>query len=170
MVDVDFKTGKFIGVKFSECEDDIIRQNYGKLAYKEIKTILDLKGFEKTYGQIQFRTKKLGLTTKGKGSNCNFSYIQGKRKVFFDENFFEIPNLINSYWAGFIAADGSINTDRFALSIQISDKDYEHLNKFCCGIKFSGKISRYVRKNGIAMCNANFRSRKLISDLEKWFN
>jgi len=93
-----------------------------------------------------------------------------KKKVFFTEDFFETPNLLNCYWAGFIAADGNVKKDKQELSIQISDKDYEHLKSFAESIKFTGKISRYTRKNGITMCNAHFNSEKLVDDLEKNFN
>lgn len=92
------------------------------------------------------------------------------KRTSFDEDFFEIPNLVNSYWAGFIAADGNISKDNKNCNIQISDKDYEHLMKLIKSIKFTGKVSRYTRKNGVSMCNVHFGSKKMVFDLKENFN
>jgi hypothetical protein len=55
-----------------------------------------------------------------------------------DKEFFKTPNALNSYWAGFIAADGCLSERDHALIIVSKDKD--HLVKFVTDIKFSGSI------------------------------
>ena len=45
-----------------------------------------------------------------------------------NHDFFTVPNKLNSYWAGFIAADGCV-TGKHILAIKLSEKDKEHLQK-----------------------------------------
>jgi len=45
-----------------------------------------------------------------------------------NESYFSVPNIENSYWAGFIAADGYIN-DRYDSSISLSGKYAENILK-----------------------------------------
>ena len=46
-----------------------------------------------------------------------------------NHNFFNNKNPLNSYWAGFIAADGNISTRGSVLKIALSHKDAKHLEK-----------------------------------------
>lgn len=46
-----------------------------------------------------------------------------------NHNFFKNKNPLNSYWAGFIAADGSISSKGNELKIALSAKDAGHLEK-----------------------------------------
>lgn len=46
-----------------------------------------------------------------------------------NHNFFKNKNPLNSYWAGFIAADGNISSKGNTLKIALSAKDTEHLEK-----------------------------------------
>ena len=53
----------------------------------------------------------------------------------FNENYFDVPTIENSYWAGFIAADGCIYqnpnpTKSMCLSIKLQSGDKGHLVKF----------------------------------------
>lgn len=93
-------------------------------------------------------------------------YNCGSRKRYSaDENFFEVPNVINSYWAGFLAADGCISNNTIIL--EIHNKDEQHITKFCSSIKYNGAI--YRRKNR-DMVSVGIRSHKIISDLGYNFN
>ena len=46
-----------------------------------------------------------------------------------NEEYFTKTNKHNSYWAGFIGADGYVNEDKNTLQISLSAKDKEHLEK-----------------------------------------
>lgn len=131
-------------------EDEYLKTNYGKLTYVEMALILG-----RTFGEIVNRCgKKLKIVTKGKGKNSYFKHIQGNKEicplanktVFFNDNFFEIPNLINSYWAGFLAADGNIKTNKKEVSLQISDKDFEHIKCFSESLNFTRKNIKICKK------------------------
>ncbi len=91
-----------------------------------------------------------------------------------NKNFFDKPNLLNSYWAGFIAADGCIIESRNQLTIKLSVKDYDHLCRFCYDIEYMTRPRQYqamsfnklVRYTEINIANVP----KLIDDLKNNFN
>ena len=80
------------------------------------------------------------------------------------ENFFETPNELNSYIAGFIAADGNISKKENKLSLTLSNKDREYLQKlvsfFCSNYKVRGKNKAIV----------SLSCKKWKEDLNKNFN
>lgn len=87
-----------------------------------------------------------------------------------NSTFFSKPNLLNSYWAGFIAADGCVidtNGNQKILTIELAIKDYKHLLVFKNTLKVNKKIAIY--KNGKS-CRVSIGSNKLCEDLYKNFN
>lgn len=65
----------------------------------------------------------------------------------FRANFFKEPDLINSYWAGFIAADGCITNPKRGqskLSIQLKAEDFSHLESFKTTLG-AGTLKEYTR-------------------------
>ena len=96
------------------------------------------------------------------------------RKHSFDFDFFDSknPSRLQFYWAGFIAADGSVN--RKCLNIGLSTKDINHLYKFKEHIKGTQNITiRNCIKsiNGnlpkeYESCHINIYSVKLVNDLK----
>ena len=71
--------------------------------------------------------------------------------------YFSLPSVENSYWAGFIAADGCVFPERNTLKITLSTKDERHLETFREGIGYTGKIYRSIVKS------ANIGGRKINS-------
>ncbi len=65
-----------------------------------------------------------------------------------NKNYFTVPNVENSYWAGFLAADGCITHDRKRpkLSIGLSRKDDDHLELFKGAIQYTGMVKYYTAK------------------------
>lgn len=63
-------------------------------------------------------------------------------------NYFTIPNNENSYWAGFIAADGHILKNKKSIQIKVSLKDLNHLMTFKNMCEYEGVIRTYDRTNG----------------------
>lgn len=144
---------------------EYLKQNYGKLFYKDMSEYL-----KKPIYHIMKKIDELGIRySKGKNPT---GVMKNVRRLKADDHFFKIPNILNCYWAGFIAADGSIRhiKNRKELSIQISLKDVEHLEKFVEQIKFDGSLTKYTRSNGISMCSIHINSNEICEDLEKNFN
>ena len=88
-----------------------------------------------------------------------------KKRYDVDENFFETPDPINSYWAGFLAADGCVHNNM--VSLEIHKKDERHLKKLCFLMKYNGVIGK--RKNR-EMVSVGIVSGKIIFDLQCNFN
>ncbi len=83
----------------------ILNDNYGKIKFFDL--ILMLPG--RTSGAIRRKAYDNGLV-------ANLS-ITNKKFVTTNNNFFSVPNTINSYWAGFIAADGCVSELFIYLSV-----------------------------------------------------
>lgn len=97
-----------------------------------------------------------------------------------NENFFEQPNALNSYWAGFLAADGCIvtikqslpNKDYKGVSLGLSQKDEEHIRQFAKDLGSDYKITkRDVNSFGktYGVISTKIYNQKIVSDLENVF-
>ena len=75
---------------------------------------------------FSYYKRKYGLSCpKGKHLNS-----KNRRKHHIDDDFFSEVNELNSYWAGFIAADGNISKNNKCLTITLSIKDESILFRF----------------------------------------
>lgn len=129
---------------------DILVENY------ELKTLSELSNLlNKNTATICWKANKLNLKRKH------------KRIYNLDIDFFTVPTNINSYWAGFIAADGHVRKDNKTLEISLHEKDREILNQFKTDIKYGGRIK--YRKN-LHQYRLIIKSRKICTDLKNNFN
>src|SRR6267154_3825493 len=64
---------------------------------------------------------------------------------FHDEFYFQKPDIENSYWAGFIAADGCVSNKGNSLSIALAEKDKKHLLLFANTIKYTGNLLKHEK-------------------------
>jgi transposase len=93
-------------------------------------------------------------------------YNSGNKKRFtVDEEFFDEINDLNSYWAGFIAADGNIFKNN--LRIEIHTKDKNHLDKFRACIKFNGNIHDRKSRDTVSL---GIISDNIVNSLKNNFN
>jgi len=101
-----------------------------------------------------------------------------KRKYTQDEDFFDTPNILNSFIAGFIAADGNVrrksgSSNNSTLSINISKKDIDYLRNIKMITKASSPITFRSRLtccgNEIDLIDWHVYSRKWLNDLESNF-
>lgn len=77
--------------------------------------------------------------------------ITRPHKNLFNIKFFNEYNKISAYWAGFIAADGNIRSNKKCIQIGLSNKDRDHLKKFSNAIKFTGPLYYYKKTNEISI-------------------
>jgi uncharacterized protein (DUF433 family) len=80
------------------------------------------------------------------------------------DDFFHIPNDINCYWAGFLAADGCVSR---SLVLEIHEKDEFHLKKMSYCLGHNGTI--YHRKNR-DMVSIGITSEEILTDLRNNFS
>ena len=66
------------------------------------------------------------------------------RKYTLNEHYFSVPTPENSYWAGFIAADGCISPERRSVKITLAEIDAEHLAKFARCIDYNGPLTAHT--------------------------
>lgn len=90
-----------------------------------------------------------------------------------NETFFKEPNRVNSYWAGFIAADGSVSAK--VLEITLSTKDRKHLEALSTQLnkdyvvkeRLSGQTSY---SPGTPYVKMEFSSKQTVEHLRENFN
>lgn len=98
-----------------------------------------------------------------------------RKRIKVNDNFFSKPTLLNSYWAGFIAADGCILKNAPILQIGLSSKDKNLLFQLKNDINYHGKIldgftrsstnSKFYPKSTLRI-----RSEKITKNLYNQFN
>jgi hypothetical protein len=136
-------------MKWSEDNIRYLKENYGKIKAKEIAAVLG-----RSYDAIHKKARSLKLIGD-RGIN---------RKYTVNHNYFSEVTLENSYWAGFIAADGCITKNY--VKIMIAQKDLKILEQFKKDIQYTGPI--YISKKR-KRCSLEFRSSSIIKDLKtKW--
>lgn len=129
------------------------------LSYKSIGKLLGRSG-----GSCQWYARELGLN----------NVVKSNKKYFVDEDFWETPNITNCYYAGFSAADASIQTPNgksFTYKLEIQKSDEKFLKTFIKNINFTGPIKESIRpeKNSHTV-RFTVSSIKWAEDLKKNFN
>jgi hypothetical protein len=89
----------------------------------------------------EYITTADSILNQGKGCQKCANDIRSRAQTKYTHNkdFFTIPNMVNCYWAGFIAADGCI-IDQRNLTILLKRADVAHLLRFCNDIEYDGTI------------------------------
>lgn len=72
--------------------------------------------------------------------------MRTRNKNSYISDFFETPNIQNSYWAGFIAGDGHITPDRKKISVKLKRTDRCHLETFARHVGV-GRLYDYERRD-----------------------
>lgn len=98
------------------------------------------------------------------------------QRYSINDSFFCDPKILNSYWAGFIAADGCILEKKInnILQLELSCKDIKHLEKFKKDICFDGNIYKTQRCTNyhkeVCSCKISISSQKICDDLRINYN
>lgn len=142
-------------------EDQIIKENFPVKTAREIALMLD----HRSKHSVQQRIRQLGI--QGEQWACKHSA---------NNEFFSQPNILNAYWAGFIAADGCIAEHKECstkiLMISITQGDRYLLERFASDTEFTGSVRLDKVKDSI------INGRKLnvkptvsisVSCAQKWF-
>ncbi len=145
----------------------ILLHNEVILKYLETKSIQNTTKFFKSY------YKKISKILKE-----NNVTIYGNKKYNYDEKFFCDLNSVNSYWLGFICADGHIvrKSSSYYLEIDLAIKDINHLEKFKKDIKTDFNIikrkcensKRNIKWKDSYNCKLFVYSKTIVNDLSKY--
>lgn len=149
--------------KFTSDEIDYIKSNAGKISIREIATNLN-----RAYNTTKNKVRSLGLAGKEIGKS---KFSRRVRRYDVNDYFFDVPNRINSYWAGFISADGNISIKGMnkTLSLNIASKDLSHIERFRDDLKSNNPI-HFCRRGQFESCGINISSSNIVDKLESIFN
>lgn len=105
----------------------------------------------KDLGSLSKVAKSIGVTKEGVRNFMQRNNLKIKDPIKYSVNhdFFKYENERSLYWAGFLAADGSVGVRKnsYFLSLGLSSKDYNHIEKFKKDIDYNGPIRRFMVKN-----------------------
>ena len=116
-------------------EIQILKEKYSNSTHKELLILLP----DRTKMGIKLKAQQFKLVRDSK-------FRSGEhRKTKYNRNrkFFSEPNLLNCYWAGFIAADGGIDSPHNRLYIKLANLDHNHLEQFAKDVEFNGPIKTF---------------------------
>ena len=147
--------------KWSNSEIEYLKNNYSNTYIEELQKTLN-----RSYKSIIIKACRLDLLQ-------NKDMISKKVSFSANDNFFTYPNVLNSYWAGFIGADGCVSDGR--LNIHITSSDRILLDRFKQDVGFKGNISiGKARKNASGFTKESVKliitNKKIINDLSYNFN
>lgn len=92
-----------------------------------------------------------------------------KRIYTINDDFFANPNLLNCYYAGWLAADGNVS-DKGYLNVGISEKDIGIFENFLTDAESNYKISKHLAKGLFPSIAIKIKSNKICHDLSNNFN
>jgi hypothetical protein len=96
-----------------------------------------------------------------------------RRSYDLDTAYFSIPTVRNSYWAGFIAADGCL-TQGGSLKVALSTRDREHLETLRSELSFTGPVRDALTTTPTgreaAYSCLEVWSKEMLQDLKRNFN
>lgn len=139
--------------KWTNREDETLRSYFGKISRQALADLLP----NRSLNGISYRARTIGCKP--------YDYaIRGKlnrgkhRRYSIDLSFFDRPNLLNCYWAGFIAADGCIKSERSEVVIVLQARDKQHLENFREACNFTGPIKTLQPKNSSPINGRSIKS------------
>ena len=136
---------------WTEEEYKILRENSGKLSYKQISSLLPGRSEQ----AVMHKHQRLGLKTEFR-----------PKKYSANDNFWSDINLVSCYYAGWMNTDGSVTQARNLVRLQLQPEDIEILKILKSKAKFTGNI-RWDRGYPSIVISC---SRKWLDDLEKIWN
>lgn len=126
------------------------------------------KHFNVNGKMLHYYKKKFNIPVNPTG-NAQFT-ARKKRKNNVNDIFFNIPNKLNCYYAGFFAADGCVSKNGRVCTISISSKDKNWLYRYKEDIGFTGPILKTLAKGNFPVSSVSFTSKQIASDLNCNFN
>lgn len=120
------------GTLWTKEEDEIILKNIDSMMDKELINLLP----NRTINSIGLRARFLGVSDR-----------RHRRKYKINMKFFDEPSIENSYFAGFIAADGCMTIKKHCISFGLKAEDGYLLENLVNLVGFEGSVS-YGTYNG----------------------
>lgn len=143
---------KGVNQQWSSDEHQHLIENYRQMSKQELQRHYT----NRSHYAIQHKAGLLRLT---------------KPEIVYDKQFFQVPNLLNSYWAGFLAADGTVYKTRNLVTLQLAIKDSLWINTLANDVDYSSTVKYYDDHRGSKQAKITFcGAKKWVKDLEQNFN
>ena len=110
-------------------EENLLRQLTGSMSFKDMAR---LHFPNRTAGALQGKSTSLRL-------NGGFHPTLHSHNIDFWKN----PNQVNSFFAGYIAADGNLNKSRYNFRVQTAHKDIKIIKDLKDAARFTGDLAEY---------------------------
>lgn len=120
------------------------------------------------YRSLTYYKRKFDITVNPMGK-AKFT-PRYKRLFEVNDNYFSTINNENSYYAGFIAADGNICSNQSKLTIALARKDRDFLKQFLINLNSNYNIRDLVVKNIYKCSEIHITSKQICDDLYNNFN
>ena len=146
---------------WSQVEDDALR-SLCQASKMPTRTMAPILG--RTIDAVRGRMVKLGI----KSSYMHHCYTK-------DDAFFTAPNPLNAYYAGYIAADGSVNREEHCVRWSCQEDDVEALEGFKEATRYTGRIGFKLNVGGLGAEPSRqhfldvYGARQWVADLERNF-
>ena len=131
------KIGGYTKERWSLEEIEFLKDNYG--SFKSHLPPVELS--HRSSKAIRAKASQLGLRCKDNDEFSNWATYR------CDDFFFNVPNKLNSYWAGFLAADGNVDS-KSRLRVCLNAKDQQHLENLRNDLQFTGPIRTHTNNTG----------------------
>lgn len=147
-----------------------IRDNHGKMTLANMRKSLGKTNI--TYSTFRDKCQRMGLYR-------DTSKVKIPNKRFHDNNYWEIPNLLNSFMAGRIAGDGCIYIDKHGtnkFNYKVAVKDECIIDHFIQELKFTGPKTYSHSKSPHSENISHFVNIQIgnfdknAAALKKWYN
>ena len=119
-------------------------------------------------GSLGYYKRKYGIKTNPIGKAPCTARLKRKKNV--NDSFFNKPNILNSYYAGFFFFFFYVGKNKKNCAIMLALKDEKWLEQFSNDLDFSGKLLYGVSKTKFPYVSLTFTSSNIVSDLEINFN
>lgn len=139
--------------KWTKHEIDILEKTYGSIKIESLQEKLPHRTIQAIQKKAQYLNLIGNQNTAQKIYNINIDY-------------FDKPNIDNSYWAGFLAADGYLNREEGLIKITLSEKDRIVLDNLKKSIDYDGPTRNADGYSSMDLWGC----KKLIDDLYKNWN
>jgi hypothetical protein len=118
---------------WTDDEIHVLLSYYGKVRLGELEQMLP----GRSRYSISYQAKQYGLKANRSITNHRFTC---------NSSYFKMPEIVNSYWAGLIGADGCISgTNR---TVTLYQNDIEVINKFKESVGYTGNTYHRIRSKG----------------------
>jgi hypothetical protein len=134
-------------VKWSENELSIIKRNYESMGKEELIQLLP----DRSWDSIKLKSNKINII---RSNDC---YRKSNMDILMEDK------VESFYWIGFILADGHISNNE-RISISLSIKDIEHLQKFVDYVSCSDIIIKDT------MCSISLQNKEVGTQINNKFN